>query len=245
MSEFEVVAAERTSRPKGQTMEFEFKTIEHGKLGDVVYQKVADALIKGALRPDDRLKIRDLAEMMGTSVTPVREAIVRLIQDGALRLKTPRDIRVPTLGHDQYLEIRAIRLELEGLAAERAARHAARADIDRLRELIASNEKAISEGDFARATEINQLFHFELANIAGMPILRGILRNLWMRMGPIIAAVYESGGRTMIDHHYAVLDALERGDPQAAQRAICEDILSGGGVILDGSILSEHGAPDG
>ena len=91
-------------------MNYEFKTIDHNNLGEVVYQNIAGALIRGALRPGARLKIRDLAQEMGTSVTPVRDAMLRLVHEGALLLKSARDIRVPVLHPDRYLEIRAIRL---------------------------------------------------------------------------------------------------------------------------------------
>ena len=220
-------------------MDFEFKTIDHNNLGEVVYQNIAEALIKGALRPGARLKIRDLAQEMGTSVTPVRDAILRLVHEGALLLKSPRDIRVPVLQQERYLEIRTIRLKLEGLAAERAATIAEPADIKRLEALVGENERALSAREFARATEINQVFHFELANIAAMPILRGILHNLWLQMGPVISAAYADGGRTMIEHHYVVLDAVRRHDAQAAKQAIRDDILQGGGVILSSNVLSD------
>ncbi|PVE21258.1 GntR family transcriptional regulator [Microvirga sp. KLBC 81] len=221
-------------------MDYEFKTIDHNNLGEVVYLNIAEALIKGALRPGARLKIRDLAQEMGTSVTPVRDAILRLVHEGGLLLKSPRDIRVPVLHRDRYLEIRAIRLKLEGLAAERAATTADAADIKRLEALVSDNERALSACEFARATEINQIFHFELANIAAMPILRGILHNLWLQMGPVISAAYEEGGRTMIEHHYDVLDAIRKHDAQAAKQAIREDIMSGGGVILSSKALSQE-----
>jgi DNA-binding GntR family transcriptional regulator len=223
-------------------VDYEFKTIDHNKLGEIVYQHIAGALTKGALKPGERLKIRDLAHEMGTSVTPVRDAILRLVHEGALLLKSPRDIRVPVLHQDRYLEIRTIRLKLEGLAAERAASNASAADIARLERLIDDNERALSRNEFARATESNQIFHFELANIAAMPVLRGILQNLWLQMGPVIAAAYEGGGRTMIEHHYAVLDAIRRHDSVTAKNAIREDILGGGDVILHSNILSSDDA---
>jgi DNA-binding GntR family transcriptional regulator len=219
---------------------YEFKTIDHNNLGEVVYHNIAEALIKGALRPGARLKIRDLAQEMGTSVTPVRDAILRLVHEGALLLKSPRDIRVPVLHPDRYLEIRTIRLKLEGLAAERAAAMADTNDIKRLEMLISNNERALSARDFALATEINQVFHFELANVAAMPILRGILHNLWLQMGPIISAAYGEGGRTMIEHHYDVLDAIRKHDAQAAKQAIRDDILSGGDIILNSNVLSNE-----
>ena len=221
-------------------MNYEFKTIDHNNLGEVVYQNIAEALIKGVLRPGARLKIRDLAQEMGTSVTPVRDAILRLVHEGALLLKSPRDIRVPVLHPDRYLEIRTIRLKLEGLAAERAAAMADTNDIKRLEMLISNNERALSARDFALATEINQVFHFELANVAAMPILRGILHNLWLQMGPIISAAYGEGGRTMIEHHYDVLDAIRKHDAQAAKQAIRDDILSGGDIILNSNVLSNE-----
>jgi DNA-binding GntR family transcriptional regulator len=125
-------------------VDYEFQTIDHSKLGEIVYQHIAGALTKGALKPGERLKIRDLAHEMGTSVTPVRDAILRLVHEGALLLKSPRDIRVPVLHQDRYLEIRTIRLKLEGLAAERAASNASAADIARLERLIDDNESVLS-----------------------------------------------------------------------------------------------------
>lgn len=222
-------------------MNFEHQAAGQNSLGGSVYQHIAEALTKGALKPGDRLKIRDLAQQMGTSVTPVRDAVLRLVHEGALSLKSPRDIRVPSLHQDRYLEIRAIRLKLEGLAAEGAARNATSADIARLERLTEDNEQALAQSEFVRATAINQVFHFELAEIAAMPVLRGILQNLWLQMGPVIAAAYEDGGRTMIEHHYVVIEAIRRGEPEAAKRAIREDILAGGDVILNNRILIPPG----
>jgi DNA-binding GntR family transcriptional regulator len=218
-------------------VDFEYKTADHNNLGESVYQHIAEALIKGALKPGDRLKIRDLAQQMGTSVTPVRDAILRLVHEGALSLRSPRDIRVPILHQERYLEIREIRLKLEGLAAERAARIATPADIERLERLTEENERALARNEFTRATEINQIFHFELANIAAMPILRNILQNLWLQMGPVIAAAYEGGGRIMIEHHYDVTAAIRRHDALLAKNTIREDILHGGDVILNSHVL--------
>ena len=221
-------------------MTTDFEAIDHANLGEVVYQRIAGALIKGVLRPDQRLRIRDLAEQMGTSTTPVRDALTRLVHEGALKMHSLRDIRVPVLSAERYLEIRDIRLKLEGLAAERAALAAGPADIARLETLIAENERFIAEGDIASAVAINQEFHFQLAAIASMPTLRGVLQTLWLQMGPVIAAAYGGGGRTMIEHHYSVLDAIRRKDGTAAKLAIRQDLLSGGTVILESHVLSAN-----
>ena len=69
--------------------------------------------------------------------------------------------------------------------------------------------------------------------IAGLPVLNGILRRLWLQMGPLISESYIPGGRAMIDHHYPVVEALKRHDSAAASMAIVDDILLGGKPLLD------------
>jgi DNA-binding GntR family transcriptional regulator len=189
--------------------------------------------MKGRFAPDARLTIRDLAQSLGTSVTPVRDAILRLIQDDALVQKSAREVRVPVITPDRYREIRMIRLKLEGLAARETALRARPEDVVRLRNLVERNEQALAACDWAVALELNQTFHFALADIAGLPLLRGILHRLWLQMGPLIAEAYQPGGRVMIDHHHELVKAVEAGDPDAAERAIESDIGDAGSIILD------------
>lgn len=212
--------------------EMQFNHIEFENMGDKVYAVLSKALISGNLKPNERLKIRELASDLGTSVTPVRDAILRLVQDGALLMRSARDIRVAEIDLREYLEIRDIRLELEGMSAARAANIATPADIERIEQLISLNEQAIIDGDLQEASSLNQQFHFEYCKIADMPILYGILERLWLKMGPLIAQCYEEGGRQMIDGHYELLKAMQNKDSRAAKIAIQTDILTGGNVLL-------------
>ncbi|MBV8681078.1 MAG: GntR family transcriptional regulator [Aquitalea sp.] len=206
-------------------------TLEHDNLGDAVYRLISQALIQGRLKPGDRLKIRDLAEQFGTSVTPVRDAILRLVQEQALTLRSPRDIRVPHMTLERYLEIRAIRVKLEGLAAEQAAHMASHDDISRLEELVRQNQQAVAAADIDLGCDLNQRFHFALVEIANLPFLAGILHRIWLQMGPLIAAVYAKGGQDMIDYHPPVIAAIRKRDGAAAAMAIGDDIISGGAAI--------------
>ncbi len=212
---------------------FSLEALEKENLGETVYGRLAEALMKGRFAPDARLTIRELAQSLGTSVTPVRDAILRLIQDEALVQKSAREVRVPVMTPERYREIRLIRLKLEGLAARETALRAGADDIRRLGDLVARNEKAIARKDWAEALELNQTFHFALADIAGLPLLRGILHRLWLQMGPLIAEAYEPGGRVMIDHHHALLRAVEAHDAAAAERAIASDIGDAADIILE------------
>ena len=122
--------------------------LESDLKGDQIYARLAAQLMSGQLLPGDRLKIRELADEIGTSVTPVRDALLRLVQDGALVMPTPRDIRVRSLTLREYLEIRSIRLELEGMAAGMAAIKATAADVARMEALMAANETALANHEF-------------------------------------------------------------------------------------------------
>ena len=201
-------------------------------LSETAYATLCAALMQGRFKPGERLKIRALAAQLHTSVTPVRDAILRLAQDEALVFRSPRDIRIPRVAGARYMEIRAIRLRLEGLAAEEAANHANAADIDGLAALLARHEAAMRAGDWLEGMRANQAFHFRLAEIGRMPVLGAVLQKLWLQMGPLIAEAYTESGRAMIDHHYPVVEALRRRDPQAAAAAIQRDIIEGGGSIL-------------
>lgn len=211
----------------------ELQTLEHENLGDTVYRRLCEALMRGKFAPGTRLTIRELAASLGTSVTPVRDAILRLIQDKALIQKTPRDVRVPILTPERYCEIRDIRVRLEGLAVSRAAVMATQSDIDRLWSIINRNEAALKKQHWQDALECNQLFHSSFADIAAMPSLATIQNTLWLQMGPLIAGVYEHGGRVMIEDHYQVVKAIEARDAKMAEKALTKDILDASALILN------------
>ena len=89
--------------------------ITRSNLTAQVYAVLSDALLEGRLPPRQRLKIRNLAAALHVSETPVREAVMQLVRERGLELQANRSLRVPRLSASQYLELRAIRLELEGL----------------------------------------------------------------------------------------------------------------------------------
>lgn len=206
--------------------------IGRAPLGEQVYEQIAKALLTGQMRPNDRLTIRGLADQLGVSTTPVRDAVKQLTQENVLEQRSPKHVRVPVMTEATYLEILEIRLSLEGLAAERAAEQATDAHIRDLRRLLDRNDRAIEKQKWADATEGNQEFHLALSNLAGMPVLQKILKGLWLQMGPLVACYYDTAPTGLNLHHYALLDAMTQRDGPAAQRAIREDIASAKPMML-------------
>ncbi|MEQ6249531.1 GntR family transcriptional regulator [Sulfitobacter sp. HNIBRBA3233] len=202
----------------------EMKELNKDSLGHAIYERVSQDLIRGKLQPNQKITIRGLADALGTSSTPVRDAVQRLLQDNALEQRSMRDVRVPVLTTDAYLEITRIRTELEGLAAAGAAAVAQPRDVTQLKRIVARNEEACAAGKWPLAIEMNQKFHFALAEIAGMPILLDVLSRLWLRTGPLISGYYARTHNEMVTQHHLIIAACETHDAEAARAAMRDDI---------------------
>jgi len=149
---------------------------------------------------------------------------MRLIQNKALEQKTLRDVRVPVLNEARFREIISIRIELEGMAAAKAATRITDAQIEILENLIEENERAIREEEWDRASACNQRFHFSIVDAADLPVLRDMLEALWLQTGPLVAGYYKRGGRTMIEEHYNIVLALKARDGKMTAKAMRKDV---------------------
>ncbi len=212
----------------------DLKAVEPGNLSSRAYAALRDALIAGRFDPGERLVMQDLAEQFGTSVTPVREGCLRLVSEQGLEVRSGRFIVVPELRLPRYLEIRAIRIALEGLAAELAVQHARPADIERLAAIQQQFESLAAAGDAAGANTLNRDFHFGVYALSGMDMLVRQIETMWVSMGPILKVYHEKAitGYADADEHVRLIEALQRRDGAGARRALENDIVRGGEGIL-------------
>ena len=208
--------------------------LDAASLSAQVYQRLRTSLMRAELRPEQRLKIRELALAMGTSETPVREAIMQLAQEGALEIKPRHFVRVRKASLAEYLEIRDIRLQLEPLAAERAMPRIGQAELAELAETHRRLREAEQAADWPTAIRANFDFHFGLYWRSAMPTLIGVLESLWIRVGPLLTELYPHAHPTYAERHQHenVLDALRAGDAYSLREAIRQDLLEGGRNLL-------------
>lgn len=204
-------------------------------LSSQVHGQLREALMAGRFWPGQRLRIRELAEAMGVSDTPVREAIMQLVREGGLTMRASQSITVVKLSLARYFELREIRFLLEGMAAAKAAPLLKPSDIATLEDLHADLIAAEARGAAEAATIANFRFHFLIYRASQAVDLVGILESCWLRNGPLLKLLYPHAPPTYPGphQHLAIMDALRRRDGEAAAQAIRDDITEGGARLVD------------
>lgn len=218
-----------------ETAEAEMALVGRDNLTARVYQELRHALMEGRFRPGHRFKIRQLARTMGVSETPIREALMQLVRERVLDMQAARSIAVARLTSAQYQELRAIRLLLEGCAAEQAATRITDAEIERLRahhETLAAAER---DGAWREAVEANWRFHHTIYQAAEMPELLGMIETIWLRNGPLLNMLYPRAVPTYSGRHQHlnVIDGLVARDARAVKQAIRADLMEGGAKLIE------------
>lgn len=180
--------------------------------------------------PGDRLRISTLAEEFGVSITPVREAIFRLISDHALDIKAATSIYVPVLTVNQLREIQLIRHLLEGEAAGMAAQRITKPELEKLEAIQEAFQKAVPV-DYKQAALLNREFHFGFIFAARMSVVSNTLENMWVIMGPLLSRFHAEVSKRELasaEHkHFEVLEGLRTRDSNRAKDALQADIAWG------------------
>lgn len=198
-----------------------------------VYKRLRNALIQGQLAPGQRLVHRLLADELDVSPTPVREALLRLVSEGALELDARGIAWVPRLAVDRYDEIIDLRVYLEGRAAARAAMLATPADIAVLEAIQARFLAGRAVMDRTVVLTENERFHFGVIGIAAMPVLQRVVESLWVQVGPTISLLF-SAPRVLSPKghaHDTLIAALKQRDAEAARAAIGRDLREHAAVL--------------
>lgn len=196
--------------------------------GQSAYRRLLEEIRNGALLPGARLREIELAERMGISRTPVREAIRQLESDGLVAHLPRQGATIRSLDHAEVVELYEMRAVLEGTAARLAARAAS--DIE-LAELAALNGELAAAPAGAQAREVNRIFHRTLIEAARNRFLikaMSALQKTLLILGPTTLAEPDRAAGAVAEHA-AVLDALLARDgaqAEIAMRAHVEAALS-------------------
>ena len=185
--------------------------------GEAAYGQLLTAIRRGDFLPGDRLRETDVADRLSLSRTPVREALRRLEADGIVEHRPRVGAVIRQLSHTELVELYEMRTVLERTAAEMAAKHAAVAEIDALRDINAS----LASSAPTEAAALNQDFHRGIYHATRNRFLLDAARalnNALMLMGPTTLADTDRIG-VVTAQHDDILDAIAAGDIDAAGAA--------------------------
>lgn len=210
----------------------QFAPIEQATLQDRIYLQLRESLISGEFEPGEALPINRLTSAFGTSPMPAREAVRRLIAEGALESEPNKLTRVPKLSLEYFTHLCQARLLLEGWAAEQAAQSCTPTDYEQIEKLNRELEKAIARRDAAKIVRCNRDFHFAVYRLSENPIILGTIETYWVQSGPYVRAIQNThdlhdevlGGTHVLTHHHELLSALQKNRSKAAGDAIRDDL---------------------
>jgi len=204
------------------------------RVRDRVFVAIRAQLVSGTYQPGEKIKLRTLADALGTSITPVREALLQLVVAGALIHDKQHSVRVPTLTAEAYRELRHLRILLEGELAEKAATRATEADIADLETLSVrmahppAVESHVFKADVAR-------FHFSLYRAARSPATLRLVETLWLQTGPYMNYLFPDFIRITPGPRLRgqICAGLRRRDGAAVRQALEADLQEALTYIMD------------
>ena len=199
------------------------------RLGDLAYDSLKDRLVTGGFAPGDKLTVRAIAQALGVSTTPARDALNRLMSDGNLVNAGPKSVVVPVLDSKVLDEITAMRLALEGLAAETGAPRASKADVERLEKLQIKINAGLDASRYHDVLKYNRDFHFLIYGLSQMPRLVGTIESLWLRIGPSLNCLYPDFAITRhgVSNHLKAIKGLKAKNAAVVRAAMESDIRDG------------------
>ncbi|MEV7135312.1 GntR family transcriptional regulator [Arthrobacter sp. NPDC093128] len=218
-------------------------TVERPKMSEAAYERLRDAIVRGELVPGEKIRDGDLAEMLGLSRTPVREALTRLAESGLVESKPGVYTRVSTLNQHDVAANLAVLKALDSLAMESAVPRLTERDIQTMRQANTNFATAVKRQDVSRALAADDAFHHVIIEAAGNPVIARIVEQLHPQLHRILYRKFSGllGGEETINHHEELILACEQGDAQVAAAMSGEhwshlgDLISG---LFDSDELS-------
>lgn len=190
---------------------------------DEAYNSLKKSIVEGVYRPGQRLRALRVANELKISRTPVKEALVRLEQEGLIRREQGSGFIVRGLSVREILNLYRVREVLEVEAARQAFAKVTPAALTALREALEDADKLLAQARYPDFLRASRRFHDLITAQTGNSVLQEILSNLGSRfwsIGTVVVSRHVQRAEEIRRENHAILDALGGGDPKAVERAV-------------------------
>jgi len=202
---------------------------ERMPLWERIYRRLRGAIQRGEFDPGTRLVEQRLAEELGVSRTPVREALYRLEREGLVTKVPHKGIVVREQDPEELKEVLELRGLLEGYAAALAAKKGDEELFDELEEILKRSEEALEKNDIDELVKLNTQFHETLYRRCGNHKLLELIKDLRDQFFRFRTSILRIKGmpRVSIEDHYKMLELMRKGESQAVEKLVREHIGRG------------------
>ena len=195
-------------------------------LRQVVAGQLRSMILGGELKPGERLVEGQLAERLGVSRNPVREAMRSLEATGLIEVVPRRGAHVCAIDKCEVHHIQRIRMLVEGYAVEQAAMRQDPESIGQILRCLEDGRAATERGDAVTAAAYHRDFHIAVEQAAGIPFLRQVLDPLRQQTELVFSVVTDERGDITWEEHEAIYDAVASGNADCAKELIREHITN-------------------
>ncbi|HEX9874244.1 MAG TPA: GntR family transcriptional regulator [Deferrimonas sp.] len=219
------------------------KPIErHQTLREKILETIREAILKGSLKPGEKVAEPELAERFGISRTPIREAFRQLESEGYLTVIPRKGAVVTSLSERDVEEFYAIKSILEGYAARIAAEQLTARDIERLEGINNRLEQLARDGDVKTFFRVHNEFHELFIRAAGNEKLFDLISHLMMKFNrPRMASLALPGRMEIsVQEHHKIIEAFKSHDGERADNLVRKTAAYGGQVLIQ-SLAKEEG----
>jgi GntR family colanic acid and biofilm gene transcriptional regulator len=226
-----------TKTEKNTTATYAASPVQAKTAQELVYRELEQAIVKGRLKPGEKLVTEKLARQMGTSRIPVREAIGRLEARNFVKVQPKKGVTVSELSGRNLKEILEIRLMLELSAAMKAA---SKSNKDTLRKLEYFNSQYVdaqTKNDADEALRMNKEFHFTIYRETQMPILLSMIQSLWNQVSPYYHIMFRQtlfhDPHTGSTCHKKIIEGMAANNPQIVSKWLEMDLSESTNFVIN------------
>lgn len=198
-----------------------FDIQNHKPLREMVYEELKMQILTGGIIPGTRMMEVELAEEMGVSRTPIREAIRKLEKEGLVTIEPRRGAYASRISTEDMVEILEVRQDLEGLAAELAASRMSPEQMKELKSISENYNRAVEEGDMDSMIKHDTMFHRLIVDSCNNKILVHMVEQLQELVLRFRYIYYDNFRRAehMPEEHQDIMTAIAGGDTKKAREA--------------------------